>query len=326
MNDQRKSLTGKVVVVTGASSGAGRAMALALAARGARVVLASRNRAALEALQRELADEGGESIVVPTDTRVPEQQAALVEAARAAFGRIDVWVNNAGVLAAGALEDIPADVNEAVIRTNLLGYVHGAQAVLPLFKHQGEGILVNNISVGGWLPTPYMTAYCASKFGLKGFSEALRGELAAYPRIRVCDLFPGFLDSPGIQHAANYTGKVLRPAPPLYDPRQVAEAVVDTILHPRHARALGLFPHLLHAAYSLFPGLSRRITGGVIRRYLQGADATVHTAGNVLHTVDYGNAIDGGWRSVGLQPKPQAKALALGAACLAGLLLVLRKV
>ncbi|RYY66431.1 MAG: SDR family oxidoreductase [Chitinophagaceae bacterium] len=313
MKRNGESFAGTVVVITGASSGAGRAIALALTARGARTVLAARNRDALEGLRGEIAGLGGECLVVPTDTREPAQQLALAEAARSAYGRIDVWVNNAGVLAAGALEDVPAEINEGVIRTNLLGYVHGAQAVLPLFKYQGYGILINNISVGGWLPTPYMAAYCASKFGLKGFSEALRGELAAYPDIYVCDLFPGFLDTPGIQHAANYTGKVLRPAPPLYDPRLVADGVVQTILQPRRARALGLFPHLLHAAYSLFPALSRRVTGGFIRHYLKAADSTVHTAGNVLHTVDYGNAVDGGWRAGCGNRKPPATKIALGA-------------
>ncbi|RYZ19467.1 MAG: SDR family oxidoreductase [Chitinophagaceae bacterium] len=326
MNSRKERLDGKVFVITGASSGAGRAIAIACAEGGARIVLASRNGPALDGLLEEIKALGAEAIAVPTDTREAAQQGALVEAARLCFGRIDVWVNNAGVLAAGALEDVPAGINEAVIRTNLIGYVHGAQAVIPLFKYQGSGILINNISVGGWLPTPYMAAYCASKFGLKGFSEALRGELAAYPGIHVCDLFPAFLDTPGIQHAANYTGKVLRPAPPLYDPRQVARAVVQLAAHPRNARALGLLPHLLHAAYLLFPGITRRVTGGMIRTYLRNADPTVHTPGNVLETVDYGTAVDGGWRSTGLKPKPQTQRAALAVvAGLAGLFLLGRR-
>lgn len=313
------------MVITGASSGAGRAMALAFAARRGRLVLASRNEAALQALLRECEELGGRGITVPTDTRDAAQLSALADAARAQFGHIDVWVNNAGVLAAGALEDIPAEINEAVIRTNLLGYVHGAAAVVPVFKQQGRGILINNISVGGWLPTPYMAAYCAAKFGLKGFSEALRGELDTYRNIHVCDLFPAFLDTPGIQHAANYTGRMLRPAPPLYDPRAVAAAVVRLAEKPRAATTLGMAPHLMRAAYVLFPVLTRRITGGLIRRYLKGAEQTVHSPGNVLETVGYGNSMDGGWRNFGLKPRPQTRALTAIAGIVVGLAILGRK-
>jgi short-subunit dehydrogenase len=127
--------------------------------------------------------------------------------------RIDVWVNNAGVLAAGDFDVIPMAVHEQVIKTNLLGYMNGAHAVLPFFKEQGWGTLINNISIGGFLPVPYGAGYTAAKFGLRGWSEALKAELTGWPEIYVCDLFPAFLDTPGIQHAGNYTGKVLKTGP-----------------------------------------------------------------------------------------------------------------
>ena len=82
-----------------------------------------------------------------------------------------------------------------------MGYMHGAHAVLPYFKDQGYGVLINNISVGGYTPAPYAAGYTASKFGLRGFSQSLKGELYNWPHIHVCDLFPAFLDTPGIQHA-----------------------------------------------------------------------------------------------------------------------------
>ncbi|GAA4340469.1 SDR family oxidoreductase [Flaviaesturariibacter amylovorans] len=321
---KNEGIEGKVVVITGASSGAGRAIAVAFAEKGARLVLAARRKEALDEVVQECVALGAIAIAVPTDVREASEQAALAEAARRWAGHVDVWVNNAGVLAAGALEDIPSEVNEAVIRTNLLGYVHGAAAVLPLFKQQGYGLLVNNISVGGWIPTPYMAAYCASKFGLKGFSEALRGELTAYRNIHVCDLYPAFLDSPGIQHAANYTGAVLRPAPPLYDPRQVARAVLRLVRHPKDRSTVGAFPHFLHAAFALLPGLTRRITAGLIGTYLKKAEATVHTSGNVLDPVAYGTGIDGGWRSTGLKPTPAKQGL-FAALWVAAAILVLRR-
>lgn len=166
----------------------------------------------------------------------------LAKVAVKKFGGIDVWIDNAGVLAAGTVDDIPAEVNEDVIRTNLLGYIHGAQAVLPIFKQQGHGIIINNISVGGWIATLYMAAYCTSKFGLRGFFESLKGELKPFPHSHVCDLYPAFLDTPGIQHAANYTGKHLRPAPPVYDPLLVARAIVRLIQNLREKKQLAARP------------------------------------------------------------------------------------
>ncbi len=307
--DTWKAVYGKVVVITGASSGAGRAIAIEFARNGAKLVLAARRREALEEVAIECASLGGKAWVVPTDTREAKDMQNLAEEAMQFGGRIDVWINNAGVLAAGTFDDIPSEVNENVIRTNLLGYIHGAQAVLPIFKEQGKGMLINNISVGGWFPTPYMAAYSASKFGLRGFFESLKGELNQYPNIHVCDLYPGFLDTPGIQHAANFTGKELKPAPPVYDPRKVARAVISIVKDPRSKVTIGVSSAFLRFAYQHFPALSRNITAAVIRTYLKGAGPTETTSGNIMHTVDYGTGIDGGWRNVSLKPAPRIRAL-----------------
>jgi short-subunit dehydrogenase len=313
-----KKAEGKVVVVTGASSGAGRAIAVELAKEGAQLVLAARREEALTEVVQECNEVGGQAIALVTDVKEMLDVHQLAKETVKQFGAIDVWVNNAGVLAAGAFDEIPAEVNEDVIRTNLFGYIHGAQAALPIFKQQGYGLLINNISVGGWFATPYMTAYSASKFGLRGFFESLKGELKAFPDIHICDLYPGFLDTPGIQHAANYTGKYLRPAPPVYDPRRVARAVVSVIRHPREKKIIGASSLFLKTASVFFPGLSRNITASVIRRYLAKADETGTTSGNILHPVEFGTGIDGGW-----QPyfnnlvKPKRIWLAAGLAVLA---------
>ncbi|MEJ7912595.1 MAG: SDR family oxidoreductase [Chitinophagaceae bacterium] len=308
------------VVITGASSGAGRAIAIELAKVGARLVLAARREEALQEVATECEGLGARAIVVVTDTRVATDVAELAKAAEDFGGTINVWVNNAGVLAAGAFEAIPAAVNEDVVRTNLLGYIHGAQAVLPIFKKQGYGMLINNISVGAWFPTPYMAAYSASKFGLRGFFESLRGELLQFPNIHICDLYPAFLDTPGMQHAANYTGKVLRPSPPLLDPRTVGRAVIALLNRPVHKSALGVFPHLLHLAYGLFPDLSRNLTAFAIRTYLHGAAASEVTSGNVLAPVGYGTSIDGGWRNTSLKPATQKGLLLFGLVAVLALL------
>jgi short-subunit dehydrogenase len=141
-----------------------------------------------------------------------------------------------------------------------MGYIHGAHAVLPYFKQQQSGVLINNISIGGWFPVPYGVGYSASKFGLRGYSEALRGELARFPYIYICDLFPAFLDSPGIQHAANYTGRILRPAPPVYDPQRLARVIVSTARHPKKSVSFGSITPLLRLTHFLMPGVTRYIT------------------------------------------------------------------
>lgn len=320
-----QNLEDKVVVITGASSGAGRAISNKLAMNGARIVLAARRLEALEEVANECKQLGGDATVFVTDTRnADDMQRLAAYAAEFGKGVIDVWINNAGVLAAGALDEVPANVNEAVIRTNLLGYINGAYAVLPYFKKQGYGILVNNISVGGWFATPYMAAYCASKFGLRGFFDSLKGELNQYPQIHVCDLYPGFLDTPGMQHAANYTGKNLQPAPPVYDPRKVANRIFYLLQNPKSKTTIGAASGLLRLAYLFFPTISGNITASVIRTYLKNAQSIEVTGGNVLEPVNYGRGIDGGWRGM-LLKNSQKKRLWMVAGIMAGLMLLSKK-
>src|SRR6201991_1048136 len=214
------SLTGKIIVITGASSGAGRAAALEFAPHQPFLVLAARNEGALEEIAAECRELGANVLVIVTDVTDPKSVINLANAANDWLGKIDVWINNAGILAAGDFDQTPMEVHAQVIETNLLGYMNGAHAILPIFKKQKKGILINNISIGGYFPVPYSAGYTASKFGLRGFSKALKSELSNRPNIYLCDLFPAFLDTPGIIHAANYTGKVLKPAPPVYDPQR----------------------------------------------------------------------------------------------------------
>lgn len=302
----------KTIVITGASSGVGKAMALELARYHPKLVLAARRQQALDQVVRACNDAGAQALAVVTDMRSMESIRHLAVEAFQFGGAIDVWINNAGVLAAGALEEVPAEVNENVIRTNLLGYIHGAHTVLPYFKEQGYGLLINNISVGGWFPTPYSAAYTASKFGLRGFSEALKGELTEFPNIHICDLYPAFLDTPGIQHAANYTGKELKPAPPVYSPQKVARAVVRLIASPRRRAIIGASSGLLRTAFALLPGVCRSVTASVIRTYLKQARARQPHSGNVLGPVNYGVEVEGGWR------RPLNKKAGLVAAGVAG--------
>jgi short-subunit dehydrogenase len=313
----------KVVVITGASSGAGRAIALAFARTGARVVLAARREEALAEVASQCEQAGGTALSVPTDVTDAAAVQQLADAAMAFGGRIDVWVNNAGVLAAGPFEETPVSVHDQVIRTNLMGYLHGAHAVLPYFKNQGYGVLINNISVGGYTPTPNAVGYAASKFGLRGFSQSLKGELYKWPHIHVCDVYPAFLDTPGIQHAANYTGHYIKPAPPVYDPQRVARTIVSLADHPQESITVGSVAVLLRISTLLAPRLSRRIATMLMDGYFKNAQPLPYTPGNVMLPVDYGTSIHGGWNSQADVSK-RKKTVLLIASAVAGLLLLRR--
>lgn len=311
MHNKNELLHNKTIVITGASSGAGRAIAIEYARHGAKLVLAARRKEALEELVEACNAYGAIAIAQPTDVTDTQQVNLLANKAYAFGGSIDVWVNNAGVMAAGEFAETPQEIYEKVIQTNLLGYMHGAHAALHFFKRQQYGLLINNISVGGWFPVPYGAAYSASKFGLKGFTEALRGEIRNYHAINICDLYPAFLDTPGMQHAANYTGKALKPAPPIYDPQEVAKAVVSVTLKPRESVVVGSIAHAMRAAHFLFPALSRNITAKIIESYLKQAPASALTAGNILNDVPYGTSIHGGWALSKRKTKTATTALLL---------------
>jgi short-subunit dehydrogenase len=151
----KKGLSGKTIVITGASSGAGKAAAFAFSLKGANLVISARNEAALNEVKTECESWGGRVLVVPADTGNAKDMIRLANAAVEWQDRIDVWINNAGILAAGDFDKTPMAVHEQVVRTNLLGYMNGAHAVLPIFKEQQWGTIINNISIGGFLPVPY---------------------------------------------------------------------------------------------------------------------------------------------------------------------------
>lgn len=292
---KRRELRGRTVVLTGASSGIGRAAALAFAETGAHLVLAARNLAALEEVAEQCRARGAQALVVPTDVTQADQVRALAAAAVERFSAIDVWVNNVGVGAVGAFTETPIEAHRRVIEANLLGHFHGAHAVLRHFMARKQGVLINMISLGAWAAAPYAAAYSASKFGLRGFSEALRGEMSGWPDIHVCDVYPAFMDTPGMAHAANYTGRRIKPAPPLYDPRLAADAIVSLARAPRPSATVGAAATALRAGHAVSPWLSSWIGARVVERYLKQAEVAPKGDGN-LYAPSVGNAIDGGFR------------------------------
>lgn len=253
------SLSGRTVVITGASSGIGRAAAEAFAAEGAKLVLAARGRQALDDTAEACRRVGAEVLVHPTDVTDASAVRALAAEARRFGQGIDVWFSNVGIGAVGKFHDTPIAAHEQVIRANLIGHINDAHAVLPIFIEQRRGVFINMISVGGYVATPFASSYGASKFGLRGFSEALRAELSEYPDIHVCDVYPSFVDTPGLAHGANYTGRYIGLPPGSHDPRRVADVVVQLARHPRATAAVGPEVTLARFAHGLAPNLLARL-------------------------------------------------------------------
>ena len=226
----------QTVVITGASSGFGREAAILMGRRGANLVLAARDEGALKEVAALVERDGGHALVVPTDVADWPQVGRLAAAAVERFGRIDTWVNDAGVGIAGSVEEVEVAEIDRLIRVNLMGMIHGVKAALPHMKRQGAGAFINIGSVAGVRSFPLQAAYSASKHGVKGFTEALRLELQREPgEYHVTYIAPTAINTPFFRDARSKygTGTELAPPPPVYDPEVVAESIVFAAEHPR---------------------------------------------------------------------------------------------
>ncbi|MGA9521119.1 MAG: SDR family NAD(P)-dependent oxidoreductase, partial [Myxococcaceae bacterium] len=214
----------RIVVITGAASGVGRACALEFARRGASVIVTARPEYALEDLARACRGFGGRSISMPADPGNPAETNAVARAAVEQLGRLDVWVNNAAVKLHVPFSEVSTDEFRRAIESNLFGFVNGARAALPWFRSQGGGVLIFNAVSFARAGASYDSAWATSRAGIVGFAESLRWEVRK-ERIRVCTVLPAE-DGPRTRRLEQ-------------SPLRVARTIVSCAAHPRDEVVLG---------------------------------------------------------------------------------------
>lgn len=297
--DDRAKVAGRTYVVTGASSGLGRGVALELASYGANVVLAARRTEALDRVAAEVRAAGGQPLVVTADVSGPDQVQRLAAAAVERFGRIDVWINNAAVGAIGRFEDIPIEDHARVVDVNLKGVIYGSHAALRQFRRQGFGTLVNVASVEGRVPLAYHASYAATKHAVLGLGAALNEELrlGGMDAIKVAAVLPWAVDTPFWDHTANYTGGT----PRMYamdGAQEVVDAIVWVSVRPRQEYAVGWKARGAVLGAQVWPGLTERIAAGVVHRaQIETAPPAPATAGSLHEPARRGAAVEGGARA-----------------------------
>ncbi|KZE37713.1 oxidoreductase [Bhargavaea cecembensis] len=221
-----ENLNGKTAIVTGASSGIGKAVAYRLAKEGLNVVLAARSTEKLKDVEEEInSGASGEAIAVPTDMTDQSSVRELVQKAAEAYSTVDIIVNNAGQMLAGTVRSGKTDEWDSMIDVNIKGLLYATNAVLPGMIGRGSGHILNIDSVSGHEVTKTSTVYSATKFAVRAISMGLEKELAR-TGVRVTNISPGMVDTP-LMGSRSVDRKIL-------DPENIAEAIVYALTQPTH--------------------------------------------------------------------------------------------
>jgi short-subunit dehydrogenase len=254
MASKRKPLNEQVIVLTGATSGIGLATARAAAEQGAKLVLAARDDDALDTLAHELRGRGADVEIVKADVGVQADVARIAAAAQARFGRVDTWVNNAGVSAYGTNEQVTLEDMQRIMQTNFWGVVHGSLEAVKLMKAHGGGTLVNVGSEASDRSLPLQGTYTASKHAVKAFTESLRIELdKEKAAVDVTLIKPASIDTPFTAHAKNYMAQEPALPPPVYAPELVADAILAAAVKPQREIFVGGRAKALSVASYVMP-------------------------------------------------------------------------
>jgi NADP-dependent 3-hydroxy acid dehydrogenase YdfG len=254
MNEMIRTIQGTIVVITGATSGIGRATALAFGEAGAKVVVAGRREERLNELVAELENKGCAALAVKMDVADQAQVENLIAKAIERFGKIDTLINNAGVgIAASFAEQSLADFKQ-VMEVNFWGAVYACKAVVPHMRKNKNGLIINISSIFGKRGMPYETAYSASKFALAGFSEALRAELMT-ENIDVSTIYPGAVQTEIFETANNQTGLDLGASLPKFPASEMAKIILNNARFPQAEVVMAGDAIALNFFNKLAPGL-----------------------------------------------------------------------
>jgi short-subunit dehydrogenase len=255
----KRPLGEQVIVITGASQGIGRETALLFGRRGAAVVAAARNGAALRSLADAIDAVGGRAEPVVADIADYGAVEMVADRAIERFGRIDTWVNNAAVSVYARVSDLDSDEIERVVAVNLVGQIYGSKVAAARMGHAGSGTIINVGSALSERAVPLQSAYVATKHGVAGFTEALRLELMeTAPDVSVVLILPSSIDTPLFNFARSKLGVMPMPVPPVYEPRTVAEAIAHAAEHGGREIVVGGWGKLLIIGQRLSPTLLDR--------------------------------------------------------------------
>jgi short-subunit dehydrogenase len=312
----------KTVIITGASSGIGRATALEFAREKADLFLIARSRPALEEVGRECRSLGGEAILHATDVADESAVKDAINEAVFKYDHIDVLINNAAVTLFGSIEETPYSEYKRVFDINFFGYFNTCRSVIPYMREQGNGTIINVSSTFGEAAAPYTSAYCASKFAVNGFTESLRMELSDVKGIHVATVLLPSVDTPLLEHAANYTGRAVKPLKPIYPPEKMAKVILQAAIRPQPITVVGAASKMaIMGKNYLTPSLAERLMNRKVQKEHFLEEPARPDNGNLFEPMDDTDKMHGGWSQRFPTSKPNGKlitAIAVGAAAAAG--------
>ena len=273
-------------------------MAEQLGAYKAKVVLAARRSELLEEIAVKIRNTGGTALVVPMDISKPEDVERLMAAAVQQYGKIDVWINMAGVGAIGRFWEIPIAHQARILDINLKGIIYGSHAAIRQFRTQGYGTLINMGSIESENPLAYHASYAATKGGVLNLGQAINQELRLNgdKKIKVVTIEPWAVDTPFWRHAANYSGGTPRMAA-MDGPSKVVNATIRASLRPRKELPVGWKARGAWISHHLFPHLTERLSANIIHKYqIKNAPPAPPTSGATFQPMQEGRDVSDGVR------------------------------